>query len=55
MTTLVSGIAIDGNGTKAEEKEYLFTSGYDGKVLVWEFFEKSGGKTSLAVSKFNWI
>lgn len=23
----------------------MFTAGYDGKVAVWEFFEKAGGKS----------
>jgi hypothetical protein len=30
-----------------DDKEFLFTSGYDGRVLVWELLEKTGPKNGF--------
>jgi hypothetical protein len=49
---LASGkVAADKDSSKEGDwKEFLFSSGYDGRIIVWELFEKSGPKSTFMVN-----
>jgi len=49
VCALATGIYSEETNNKLEETEYLFSSGYDGRILVWEILEKKGATTKNSV------
>lgn len=52
VCALATGIYSEETNNKLEETEYLFSSGYDGRILVWEILEKKGATTKNSVMVF---